>query len=264
MSTIKLQVKELQEQISLSANAQKNETIINANSNILKRLNASLIKLERAKTKFNTMPLISSLDSQLIPHREGDESNGYLISEDKEFILGNDIESLLEGSKDSMCTFSEKWNDMNYKAQQDESLNNSIHSLESFTKIISSLNNIYWEKWVINLENDFVVEDVVLEQQTSLGKKEVYKDYNKLKATFDVEKLSKAVNSGLVSSLNYMKEELIKLRDQMDKSELPEDVVKFLKELDAPWSTPTLELVTPAVFEWLSKQGLLQKLKISR
>ena len=50
----------------------------------------------------------------------------------------------------------------------------------------------------------------------------------------------------------------------MDTSDLPEGVAKFLKELDAPWSTPTLELLTPTVFEWLTKQGLLSKLKISR
>ena len=52
MSTLKLQVKEFQNQISLSFNAQENETIIAANSYVLKRLNKSLVDLTSKKVKF--------------------------------------------------------------------------------------------------------------------------------------------------------------------------------------------------------------------
>ncbi|MBA6295977.1 hypothetical protein [Colwellia sp. MB02u-9] len=264
MSTLKSQVDKLQSQIKLSSNAQENEKIIEANSNILNRLNKSLGELTSNKAKFNVIPLISQLDEQLIPSTEGDESDGFLISESSGLVLGDDIEALLESAKVSLSLFSEKWKELGHEAQQDDSLNNSIVALKSLTKIISGLNDKYWDQWLINLENDFVVEDVVLEQQTSLGKDKVYNEYNKLKAKFYVDKLSKDFNSSLVDSLNHSKEHLIKLRDQMDMSELPEDVVKFLKDLDSNYRVATLELITPDVFAWLTKQDLLSKLKISR
>jgi len=264
MSTLKVQVEKLQSQIKLSSNAQENETIIKANYNILNRLNKSLRELTNNKAKFDVMPIISQFDAQLIPHIEGDEFNGFLISELSELVLGDDVKKLLVDAKSSILLFSEKWKELEHEAQQDDSLNNSIVALKCLTTIISDLNDKYWEKWLINLENDFVVEEVVLEQQSSLGKKDVYQQYNKQKDNFDTEKLAIDVNSDLVTSLNNMKEKLIKLRDQMDTSDLPEGVAKFLKELDSPYSIATLNLVTPTVFEWLNKQGLLSKIKISR
>jgi hypothetical protein len=264
MSTLKFQVEQLQSQIKLSSNAQENETIIKANSNILNRLNKSLAELTSNKNKFNVMPLISELDAQLIPRIENDKSDGFLIGESSELILGDDVKALLENAKESTSLFIEKWRELEHKAQQDDSLNNSIVALRNLTKAINDINDKYWDQWLIHLENDFVVEEVVLEQQISLGKKETYQKYNRLKANFDTDKTSKNVNSGLVSSLNSLKEQLVTLRGEMDTSDLPEGVAKFLKELDAPWSTPTLELLTPTVFEWLTKQDLLSKLKISR
>jgi len=264
MSTLKSQVEKLQSQIKLSSNAQENETIIKANSIILNRLNKSLGDLTRNKTKFNVMPLISGLDEQLFPRFEDDDSDGYLISASSGLVLGDDIKGLLERAKASSSLFTEKWKELEHNAQQDDSLNNSISSLKELTTFINNLNDKYWNQWLINLKNDFVVEEAVLEQQSSLGKKDVYQQYNKLKDKFDAEKLIINVNSDLVSSLNSLKEKLVKLRGEMDTSDLPEGVSEFLKQLDAPWSTPTLELLTPSVFEWLTKQDLLSKLKISR
>tara|TARA_R110002167_G_scaffold137654_1_gene324725 strand:- start:18816 stop:19613 length:798 start_codon:yes stop_codon:yes gene_type:complete len=265
MSTLKKQIKELQNQINLSSNAQENETIIEANTDVLKRLNDSLKMLKRAEVIFRVMPLISRLDDQLVPRRKDVENTGYLIGEGSKFVLGDDIKSLLENAKESMNIFTDKWKDINFKAQQDESLNEFDIHLKNFSEVINSLNNKYWKTWLSNLENHFVVEEIVLEQQKTIpGKKDIYSQYNNFKARFDAGKVSKDVNSSLVSSLNNLKEELIKLRAQMDRSELPKDVAKFLKELDATWSTPTLELVTPNVFEWLRNQGLLTKLKVSR
>lgn len=262
MSTLKSQVEKLQNQIKLSSNAQENETIIKANSNILNRLNKSLSELVSNKAKFDVMPLISNLDEHLIPRLEGGE--GFLISESSGLVIGDDVKGLLVDANNSISIFTEKWKELEHKAQQDDSLQNSILSLKGLTERIGELNDKYWDKWLANLENSFVVEEVVLEQQSSLGKKETYQKYNSLKASFDTEKTSKNVNSGLVFSLNSLKEKLVTLRGEMDTSDLPEGVAKFLKELDAPWSTPTLELLTPTVFEWLTKQGLLSKLKISR
>lgn len=264
MSTLKLQIKEFQNQISLSSNTQENETIIETNSNVLKRLKKSLDELSNNQAKFSVMPLISTYDDQLLPPLGGAESNGYLMTESSELALGDDVKILLENAKEGVSIFSNKWKELNYKAQQDDSLNDSIVGLRNLTKIISGLNDKYWDKWIVSLEKNFVVEEVVLEQQTSLGKKEVYQKYNKLKANFETEKMSRNVDVDLVSSLNLLKEQLVKLREQMDSSALPEGVADFLKQLDAPWSTPTLDLVTPTVFDWLSKQGLLSKLKISR
>tara|TARA_B110000211_G_scaffold235021_1_gene308549 strand:+ start:15846 stop:16643 length:798 start_codon:yes stop_codon:yes gene_type:complete len=264
MSTLKLQIKEFQNQISLSSNTQENETIIEANSNVLKRLKKSLGELSSNQAKFSVMPLISTNDDQLLPILGSDERNGYLMTESSEFALGDDVKILLENAKEVVSIFSNKWQEVNYKAQQDDSLNDSIVGLRSFTQIISGLNDKYWDKWIVSLERSFVVEEVVLEQQTSLGKKEVYQKYNKLKVNFETEKLSRNVDVDLVSSLNLLREKLVKLREQMDRSALPEGVADFLKQLDAPWSTPTLDLVTPTVFDWLNKQGLLSKLKISR
>jgi len=265
MSTLKFQVEKLQSQIKLSSNAQENETIIKANSNILNRLNKSLGELVSTKAKFNVMPLISSLDKQLIPRLEGGEGEGFLISELSELVLGDDVKGLLVDSKSSISHFSEKWKELEHKAQQDDSLNNSIVAVKSLTKTISSLNDNYWDQWLINLENEFFVEEIVLEQQSTIpGQSTTLATYTKAKANFDAEKLSKDINPSLVKDLHDLKSELSSLREKMDTSELPTEVAKFLKELNGIGRTPTLDLVTPTVFEWLSKQGLLPTLKISR
>lgn len=263
MSTLKFQVEKLQSQIKLSSNAQENETIIKANSNILNRLNKSLKELTNNKTKFNVIPVVSDLDEQLIPRINDEVNAGFLIYESSELVLGDDVKVLLANAKKDTSLFIEKWKELEHKAQQDDSLQNSIVSLKGFTERIGELNDKYWDKWLANLENSFVVEEVVLKQQINLGKKEVYDNYNKYKNNFDMEKTSKDINVDLVSSLNILKEKLVSLRGQMDKSNLPEGVAEFLKQLDAPWSTPTLKLLTPTVLEWLTKQGLLN-LKISR
>ncbi|MBA6304935.1 hypothetical protein [Colwellia sp. MB02u-14] len=264
MSTLKSQVDKLQSQIKLSSNAQENETIIEANSNILNRLNKSLGELTSNKTKFNVIPLISQLDEQLIPSTEGDESDGFLISESSGLVLGDDIKALLDRAKVSLPLLSEKWKELGHEAQQDDSLNNSIVALKSLTKIISGLNDKYWDQWLINLEKDFFEEEAVLERQSNLGKKGIFEKYITLKARFDAEKTSKDVNSDLVSSLISLKEKLVILRGQMDTSDLPEGVAKFLKEVSSPYSTTTLELLTPKVLEWLTKKDLLSKYKVSR
>jgi hypothetical protein len=264
MSTLKVQIKELQNQISLSSNAQENETIIAANTNVLKRLNKSLDELTNNKRKFKAIQNISTYDDQLFPSLSDDEKNGYLINESTKLVLGDDVKVSLESAKKSISIFSEKWEEINFKAQQDDSLSDSTISLQNFTKIINNLNDSYWNKWINNLEMDFFVDEAILKQQVSLGRKDVLQKYNDFKAKFDTEKLLKDVNAGLVSSLYKLRGNLIEARDEMDRSDLPEGVAEFLKELDAPWSTPTLQLVTPTVFDWLDKQGLLSKLKISR
>ncbi|AOW76239.1 hypothetical protein A3Q34_04825 [Colwellia sp. PAMC 20917] len=263
MSTLKSQVDALQVQIKLSSNSQENETIIKANTNILNRLNKSLRELTSNKTKFTVMPVVSDLDEQLIPRIDNEVNEGFLINESSELVLGDDVKALLVNAKKDTSLFIEKWKELEHKAQQDDSLHNSIVSLKDLTEKIGGLNDKYWDKWLANLENGFVVEEVVLKQQINLGKKEVYDNYNKYKNIFETEKSSMNINVDLVWSLNTLKEKLVSLRGQMDKSKLPEGVAEFLKQLDAPWSTPTLKLLTPTVLEWLTKQGLLD-LKISR
>jgi hypothetical protein len=264
MNTLKSQVEKLQSQINLSSNAQENETIIEANSNVLKRLSKSLNELSSNQAKFSVMPLISTYDDQLLPSLGVDDSNGYLMTESSELALGDDVRILLENAKEVVSLFSDKWQEENYKAQQDDSLNDSIVGLRDFTRIISGLNDRYWNKWIVSLEKDFFEEEVVLERQIDLGKKEVYEKYNSLKGRFNVEKASKDINSGLVSSLVSLKDQLANLLDQMNTSDLPEGVAKFLKEVRSPYSTTTLQLLTPTVLEWLTKQDLLSTYKISR
>ena len=87
---------------------------------------------------------------------------------------------------------------------------------------------------------------------------------NEIGNLLNVEKVSKDINSGLVSSLVSLKEQLANLLDQMNTSDLPEGVAKFLKEVRSPYSTTTLQLLTPTVLEWLTKQDLLSTYKISR
>jgi len=138
MSTLKYQVEKLQNQIKLSSNAQENETIIKANSNILNRLNKSLAELTSNKAKFDVMPLISNLDEHLIPRLEGGE--GFLISESSGLVIGDDVKGLLVDANNSISIFTEKWKELEHKAQQDDSLQNSILSLKGLTERIGELN----------------------------------------------------------------------------------------------------------------------------
>eukprot|EP00916_Digyalum_oweni_P015180 GHVL01024798.1.p1 GENE.GHVL01024798.1~~GHVL01024798.1.p1 ORF type:complete len:269 (+),score=45.42 GHVL01024798.1:861-1667(+) len=268
MSTLKLQIEEFQTQIFLASHSQENETIIKANSNVLTRFNNQLTSLEDAQNKFLVMPIIPSLNDILpknVEEYEIDELGCYFLNEQEKLKLSDSVGALLNVSKETFVTFVDMWKEINFKAQQNESLSEAINGLKTFTDAIRVLNDRYWVKWLTNLEGEFVVENVVLEQQKTIpGKKDVYDEYTRLQKKFDAKKASPDIDAHLVGELFKLTGDLVKLRLQMDTSELPEGVAKFLKELDAPWGIPTLNLVTPTVFKWLQEQGLLSKLKITR
>jgi hypothetical protein len=245
MNTLLTVTNAFEKQLALYEGSSNNEKIIEASSYIYDALHKKLNKYKDAFTKYK---VIKSLND----------------SEYSTDVIEDSLKDVISDSKEAIILFKNKWEAEKHQTQQSSELSESTKLITKISKELSEYCDFQWEKWIAHLEQQFQIEDVLLEQQKQIGNELVYDEYHSGLKKFDTLK-SIEMSQSLITSLNQEKNNLIAIVEDMDFTELDEDVSKFLKQLNGRFNAQTpLSLVTPKVFEWLTENSMLSSLIVKR
>ena len=231
--------------LDLFEGSHNNEKKIEANTYIYNELHNRLSKF---RISFSILQLILSLDS---------------IEYNLEAI-DDSLKDLMESVKGSLNAYNVKWNTEQHLSQQSIELSDFTKLVTKVTSELTTYNEIQWQKWIDNLEEQFQVEEVLLEQQSLTGNKLIFDEYQSGLSKFNSLK-NLEISESLIENFVKEKNNLVSIRGDMDFTELDEDVSTFLKQLNGRFNAPTpLSLVTPKVFQWLTDNDMLASLIVKR
>ncbi|WP_017221349.1 hypothetical protein [Moritella dasanensis] len=246
--TFKSNVHLLQTEINNYKELEKNISVVDSYSTIAGRLNdiSTCLKKEVKKSQ-----LIRSLD---------DEPGEHLYSESEVF---QELPYLLE-----LSTLSRQaWDEFKDKSLQDSNNNlfNLQDSVKKSTKKFSAYHDLCWADWISIKQKDFVVPELILENQKKIYKdNELYNKYKSLLELFHQEKKHFIFDDKQLQSLKKVIGQLSDLQGQMKKDNLPQPVQKFFDSVNNyRFTRPTLDLLTEEVFIWLKENDMLSQFMVT-
>ena len=245
MATLLTLCNAFETKLDLFEGSNDNEKTIEADTYIYNALHNRLSKFQ---SSFFTLQLIQSLDSAEYNVESIDDS----------------MKELMDSVKKSFDAYKVKWDAEKYLSQQSVELSQFTNLVTKVTNELITYNGGQWQRWIDSLEQQFQVEEVLLEQQNQIGNKLIYDEYQSGLNKFDSLK-NLEVSESLIASFIKEKNNLVSIRSDMDFTELDEDVSAFLKQLNGRFNAPTpLSLVTPKVFQWLTDNDMLASLIVKR
>jgi len=245
MTQLEEQIQTLKDQLILLEDSNKNTEIIADYELIKGKLNKNFVAIEKQN---NLLKNLSQLP-------EGHEINAFSENESEQ----------LTAVKFSFDTFKSKWQELDDKVRQDESMDNAQISLAKLCKILTEKNNTAWSDWVTNLSMDFYVNDASLKSQESIpGLEDIVNNYKIQKSQFMQlsENISESVDT--INILEVLSEKLQNIKKQM-KLDLPEEVKRFFDAFSFIGSHQvSLSLITPTVVKWLQENHEIDKFVVKR
>lgn len=265
MSILKTQIEEFEAEILLSNDTQENEIIIEHNETIFNELKLISQKLDRQKSLSEAIACFFNNDSHEHSSIVETLNIGYALNTAKKLIPSTELLQIIDRIIEQFQEYIECWSTDNYKVQQRPVYLSPRDGLEGLIKNLKEINNQYWNVIASAVNRDVFVESEILEQQRlTPTSKENYDKYNTQKSRLDEYFVSRDINLETIGKIEQLRTELIELKNRFDTSGLPQEVAKFLKEINGTGGIATLELLTPEVMEWLLQKDLLQKYKVIR
>ncbi|EHR1106444.1 hypothetical protein HYO14_05220 [Vibrio parahaemolyticus] len=182
---------------------------------------------------------------------------------DKNTPVFDNIENLFE----LLSLYKNSWIKLQDKSLQDPE--NSLFMLEdgvrSKTKELNTFHHESWDEWVQMKRKEFVVPDLILENQLTVYKnKELYNNYKINLNEFDSNLESFNFKQDELLKINRLIDTLVTLQSEMKKDNLPISVQNFFNSVNNyKFSRPTLDLLTEEVFVWLKENDMLKQFVVT-
>jgi len=246
--TFKSSANLLQKEISNYQELEENISVVASYSKIAGRLSdmSAILTKEAKKSQ-----LVKSL---------GVESGEHLQSASEVF---QELPDLLELS----TLYRQAWMELKDKSLQDS--NNRLFNLQDgvkkSTKAFSDYHDLCWGNWISIKQKDFIVQDLILENQKKVYKNsQLYSEYKSQLTRFNQEKESFVFEEGQIQKINSCVDQLIALKKQMKTDNLPLPVQKFFDSVNNyRFTRPTLDLLTEEVFVWLKDNDMLNQFMVT-
>ncbi|MFA0569248.1 hypothetical protein [Vibrio gallaecicus] len=246
--SFKSKLSQLNLEIDTHASLSQNRSVVDGYSTIANRLNKVANALTEEANK-------KHLVEQLAQH------GGRLIDpENKAFA---DIDKLFE----LLANYQVSWEELKEKSLQED--NNFLYQLEygvkHKAKEFSEFHDQSWQEWVMLKRKDFVVPELILENQRDVYDDDaLYKNYKLALESFSREVDGFNFKPDQLNQICRLVAKLIELRSQMNTDNLPESVQKFFNSVNNyKFSRPTLDLLTEEVFIWLKENNMLSKFMVT-
>ena len=244
MSTFKQQVNDWQQQLDINAQGENTRYQINQVDSIREPLHKSGDSLKRrlAEAKALREGISDQSDVQLRWSEETEEQRQLALA--------------------CLQVFRARWDALGPDSRQQDAFGDVCSSLEALVTRIDSEVRECWMSWKQQQQLAWALEETVLEDVRAIPGQESLAD-NYMAARSRFSELSRQI-PGLaetVRQLTRLTDQMVETRGQMN-FDVPDEVRAFLDALNH--GKAPLNLVTPAVLEWLSQRALLESFQIER
>lgn len=245
MTTIKQQMADLKNEITLNQQADNKK-------HILSELETIREPLSRANSAMQSM-----LDSYHILQNLPEDTP-------EKIEFSQEIKEGAKTAKFALESFYNLWHQEEHRARQGNDFANTLNTLGSVLSSCQTTITDCWQKWVNALRSEVHLEPILLESQKNIpGLKQVYEDFVLYRDRF--QELTKRFPEDLdiINELVQLRDQLVELKGKM-QFDLPKDVGVFFNDLNSLHHQVSLTLLTTDVIEWLKNHDMLDEFVVSR
>jgi hypothetical protein len=160
----------------------------------------------------------------------------------------------------------DKWNIIDYKITQDDSLDNCVQSIKTLTKLITDTNKLVWQTWSNQLFDSFNITDAELSSIEHIDKyKVIYTTFKNGRTSFKEKTLNLPTEVSQIDELQVLANQLQLLIKDID-FDIPEEVKVFFDHIYNPicGNKAPLTLLTPEVLQWIESNNESANFSVGR
>jgi hypothetical protein len=246
MNLLQNQITEMSEQLELLDSSNENKVAMHEFAVIIERLHPvreELLSQKDSRMLLGNLPPGHQIEKLTV--------DGIAQAESVQFLLDK---------------FVGVWDEKNYEAREDDSLDNARLAIDTLARDLSSLNSQTWDKWLGHLAARFETADAALDSQKDVsGLQDVVQKFREKRDLFRELTNSIPDDSDIIDEISSLVDELEILRSKMD-FDLPEEVKVFFEKISDQFAgyQVALTFLTPEVIQWLSDKGELKNFTVRR